>query len=51
MYVLENAETSETRHILGESLMRDGFTLALPQRSGAIWFYRTQPEPRDQTDA
>jgi len=40
MYVFENAETSETRDIAGEVLIRDGFTFVLPARSGAIWFYR-----------
>jgi hypothetical protein len=40
MYFFENAETGETRTISGEELIREGFTLALPARSGAIWFYR-----------
>ena len=39
-YFFENAETGETRDILGRDLMDDGFTFALPARSGAIWFYR-----------
>ena len=39
MYFFENAETGETRDILGKDLIRDGFTFALPARSGAIWFY------------
>ena len=39
-YFFENAETGETRTISGEELIREGFTLALPARSGAIWFYR-----------
>ena len=39
-YFFENAETGETRELSGEDLMRDGFSLALPARSGAIWFYR-----------
>ncbi len=39
-YVLENPETGETRELSGSALMSDGFTFALPRRSGAIWFYR-----------
>ena len=39
-YFFENAETGETRDIAGKDLIRDGFTFALPARSGAIWFYR-----------
>jgi len=41
-YIFENAETGETRQIAGKTLIRDGFTFALPRRSGAIWFYRHQ---------
>ena len=44
MYFLDNAETGETREISGSNLINDGFTFALPKRSGAIWFYRT-PAP------
>jgi alpha-galactosidase len=40
MYVLENPETGETREMAGAALARDGFTFALPQRSGAVWFYQ-----------
>ncbi len=40
-YVFEEAETSETRELDGAALLRDGFTLALPARSGSLWFYRT----------
>lgn len=40
VYLFENAETGETRDIAGEELIHDGFTFALPARSGAIWFYR-----------
>lgn len=40
MYSFENAETGETRNILGEELIRNGFTFTLPARNGAIWFYR-----------
>ena len=39
MYSLENPETGETRTIPGADLIQDGFTLTLPKRSGAIWFY------------
>ena len=39
-YFLENAETGETREVSGADLIDDGFTFALPKRSGAIWFYR-----------
>ncbi len=40
MYFLENAETCEKKEIAGDDLIHDGFTLELPKRSGAIWFYR-----------
>ena len=39
-YTFTNAETGESRLVSGEALTRDGFTLALPPRSGVIWFYR-----------
>lgn len=39
-YYFENPESGETQAIAGEDLLRDGFTFALPARSGAIWFYR-----------
>lgn len=38
-YSFENSETAETREVSGEELIRNGFTFALPARSGAIWFY------------
>ena len=41
----ENAETGETRDIPGRDLIDDGFTFALPARSGAIWFYRRPDSP------
>lgn len=41
-YRFGNAETGETRRIAGDELMRNGFTLALPPRSGAIWFYHVE---------
>ncbi len=39
-YVFENPETGDRRDRKGEDVIRDGFTFALPARSGAIWFYR-----------
>lgn len=42
-YFFENDETGETSEISGEHLTRDGFTFALPQRRGEIWFYRWSP--------
>jgi len=38
--MLDNPETGETREIAGQVLVNDGFTIALPRRSGAIWFYK-----------
>ena len=40
LYTLENPENGETREVAGRALAYDGFTFALPARSGAIWFYR-----------
>ena len=40
MYFLDNPETGEIRELSGADLIQDGFTFALPKRSGAIWFYR-----------
>src|SRR5258708_38582962 len=37
-YRLEDSETGEIRQTDGQALIRDGFTIALPTRSGAIWF-------------
>lgn len=34
-------DLGNARCIDGESLARDGFTIALAPRSGAIWFYQT----------
>lgn len=45
LYRFENAETGETTDIAAEDLLRSGFTLALPPRSGAIWFYRILENP------
>jgi alpha-galactosidase len=39
-YVFENGESGETRQLAGKDLTAGGFTLRLPARSGAIWFYR-----------
>lgn len=39
-YILENPESGESRNIAGKDLIDSGFTLALPPRSGAVWFYR-----------
>jgi alpha-galactosidase len=41
-YVFTNDETGETKLIAGEALIRDGFTLSLPARSGVIWFYHIE---------
>jgi len=38
-YTFRNPETTERREIKGDVLIRDGFTFALPEREGAIWFY------------
>jgi hypothetical protein len=32
-------ETGEVREMTGGELLKKGFTLALPPRSGAVWFY------------
>jgi len=39
-YAFENPETGETLSLTGSDVLRDGFTLSLPARSGALWFYR-----------
>lgn len=41
-YRFENMETGETLTVAGAELMTVGFTLALPVRSGAVWFYQAQ---------
>jgi alpha-galactosidase len=38
-YTLENPETDESRSVAGAALLRDGFTMELPRRTGAMWFY------------
>ena len=43
-YLFENAETGETLEANGADLNRDGFTFALPKRSGALCFYRRELE-------
>ena len=40
-YRFEDSETGEIRQTDGQALIRDGFTIALRPRSGAIWFYQT----------
>ncbi len=42
-YLLSNLETGETREVSGSVLTSAGLTLALPRRSGAIWFYQLKP--------
>jgi alpha-galactosidase len=42
VYVFENPESGETQELAGRAVRRDGFTLALPRREGAIWFYRAR---------
>ena len=39
-YRFENGETGEMRELSGADLQREGFTVTLPARTGAIWFYR-----------
>ena len=39
-YLFENPESGERRTLSGAVLLRDGFTLALPARGAALWFYR-----------
>jgi alpha-galactosidase len=41
IYYFENLETGETREQTGTAVNRDGFTVVLPRREGAVWFYRT----------
>ena len=42
VYLFENPETGDTRELAEEPLRKDGFTFALPERQGAIWFYRVK---------
>jgi alpha-galactosidase len=41
-YVFENAESGEKLEIQGADLAREGFTLTLSKRSGALWFYQAR---------
>ncbi len=43
-YRFENPESGETCTLTGQALQDDGFSLALPPRSGAVWFYRAEGE-------
>jgi alpha-galactosidase len=38
-YIFENPESDVKLEISGAALVNDGFTVELPQRSGAVWFY------------
>lgn len=40
-YRFEQAETGEIQEVSGPDLLRDGFPVTLPARSGAIWFYQS----------
>lgn len=40
VYQMENSETGETQKRPGHTLLQDGLTFEIPQRSGTIWFYR-----------
>lgn len=40
-YVFEERESGQKLKISGAVLVRKGFTMVLPKRSGVIWFYRT----------
>ena len=44
-YRFENAETGERRDWAGADLLDQGFALALPARSGVIWFYQRLDSP------
>lgn len=41
-YTFENPETGEEMVLSGDDLLHDGFTFALPPRSGALWLYHKQ---------
>lgn len=41
LYRFENSETGEVRELTGTAVRQGGFTFALPQRAGAVWFYQT----------
>ena len=42
VYRFENPETGESTELAGRAVERDGFTLSLPRRQGAVWFYRVK---------
>jgi alpha-galactosidase len=44
-YAFEEAETGETRQLDGETAMRDGLAIRLPERRGSLWFYQTVYHP------
>ena len=48
-YLFENAETGETRDISGNDLLHKGFSVTLPPRNGAIWFYERRRAGRMKT--
>jgi alpha-galactosidase len=39
-YIFENPESGERIEATGEQLAQQGFSVTLPGRSGALWFYR-----------
>ncbi len=41
-YLFENPESGERCILSGAALLCDGFTLSLPARSAALWFYRRE---------
>ena len=42
VYLFENTQSGERRRLTGAELIREGFTIQLPPRSAAIWFYQQQ---------
>ena len=38
-YAFENLETGEAFTKTGDELLEHGFTIAMPKRTGYIWFY------------
>ena len=40
-YLFENLETGEKKAVGGGELVKEGFKVRLPKRSGAVWKYRT----------
>ena len=41
-YVFESPEFGTSAAYTGESLLRDGFPVDIPDRSGSIWFYHAE---------